>query len=523
MDKATKYYNPAQLLFAAANPRNARLRYGRGTGKTEGPICFRMVNTAVKMPQSNNAFVVPSYQKFLKDLLPPIRKGLKLYGLYENEHWMIGEKPPKWWGRAIYPSDDYKHVLTFRNGAQYALFSQDSKTKNQGTSLISVIGDEAKLLDYERIKEDIINAMRGSFQLWGDVVEFNSQLYVSDGWRREKDFGWFFEDEKKANQEEMEHLIRLALVPNPSPEILSALDYARKNTFFYHKASAYENRHTLGIDYFKNAYENNTPLQFLVSNLNFDMNRIEGSFYIYLNEERQGYYAASQSYYENLGYDESKINQANCEGDTDINYNIPLELSFDFGGKINFSTVTQWDKKANVIYLLKDFVEPSYEEIVNVFTEYYRPFLRKNGKVKLFYDIEANKIQKNSKTTYAEDIRLLLEKKGWGVEMAQSQFIDYIPHNTKYNIWKKVLYEGEDRDKRFPKFRFNRTNAERTSTSMGMAPQIDKEGVIQKDKSAERRKSVDPVKATHLSDTVDNAVCFQLIPIYDENKYVSWI
>lgn len=518
-----RYYNPAQYIFAAANPRNAYLRWARGTGKTEGPICYRISNVVTKMPGSNNAIAVPSYHKFLKDLLPSIRKGLSLYGLTEGRDWIIGVPPPKTWDSPYYKPDKYDAVMSFRNGTIYSLFSQDSKTKNQGNSLISMIGDEAKTLDYERIKEDIFSAMRGMAPKWEHLPEYRSKLFCTDGYRRDKDYNWFFEIEKKANTEDIDDLIRLSLDPNLNERGRKALDYARKNVLFYHKASGVVNVHALGLDYFKDNFESKTPLQFLVSNLNYDMNRIEGSFYLYLNEDRHGRYAGNASYYESMGYNESTFATATCEGDDDINYDIPLEISFDFGGRHSCATVSQLDYKANTFVLLKDYVESKPYQILNEFNIYYEPFKRLNRDVKLFYDVSGNNEKQDSLSTSAQELRQMLIKLGWNPIMAQKR-ISYIPHNTKYNIWKKALYEGSDRDKSFPIFRYNRVNAERTALSMGNAPQKDDNGMIKKDKSSEKNKNIPYDKATHLSDAVDNALCFQMLDHYEsvkKNRFVK--
>ena len=263
-------------------------------------------------------------------------------------------------------------------------------------------------------------------------------------------------------------------------------------------------------------------MEFLVSNLNYDMNRIEGSYYLFLNEEKQGYFAGSESYYQNLGYDADKIAKANCLGDTDIKSYLPLELSFDFGGSKNCATISQFDKKANIFYLLKDYVENKYEDIINEFNTYYTPQRRVNNRVKIFYDVSGNWEVANSKLTYIQDIAAKLKALGWIVILEQNQR-SYIPHNTKHNIWKKVLYEGLDRDKKYPLFRYNQFNAERTAYSMGMAPQIDIKGEIRKDKSSEKNKNIPYDKATHLSDAIDNAVCFPILPIYGEGSKTKFI
>lgn len=513
MDKKSLYLNDPQYLFAMVNPKEANLRWGRGTGKTF-PIAFRMFNVVKNMPGSSNAFAVPSYQKFKKDFIANLRYEFERLGLREDRDWVIGKEPPRHWHKPLKKPDNYDTILSFHSGAIYSLFSQDGKTKNQGNNIASIIADECKLLNFERIKEDILNAMRGGADLWGNCLEYRSKLYTCDGYRREGDTSWFYDMEKRANPILTESLIRLALTPNLSEADKSTLEWARKNVFYYHKASAIENRHTLGLDYFKDAADNSTPMQYLVSMLNYDMNRIEGSFYIHLNEEKQGYYASNHGYWESLGYDASVINRATCLGDSDLIYSLPLDLSLDFGNT-NFATVSQYDKLGNIIYLLKDFVERTYDEIINEFNYYYTPFKAKNRELNLWYDVSGNnKMQQSTDNdTYILDIKKKLESLGWTVRILQKKK-SYIPHNIKFNIWKKVLYEAPDRESQYPIFRYNRVNAERTALSMGNAPQKDDRGVMKKDKTSEKDKKTPPEKATHLSDTIDNAVCFPLYDMY---------
>lgn len=524
------YYNEPQLIFARCNPTTAYLPWARGTGKTEGPFGFRMYNVITKMPRSNNALVVPSYQKFLKDLLPAIRKALKLYGLREYDphypanggHYVIGIKPPKHWPSPIYEPESYTAVMTFCTGAIYALFSQDSKTKNQGNSLVSVIGDEAKLLDHARIREDVLKAMRGGAEWWGHLPEFNSELYLSDKFLTEKSNDWFIEAKKRANIDDINTFIKCALrEPFMDAVELKSLDFVRKNIFFYFEASGYDNRHSLGLKYFQRAFENSSPLEFLVSHLNYDMDRVESSFYRLLDSIKHGYFASSQSYYENLEYKAELIEKANCLGDTDINVIYPLEISFDFGGKNNGCTVHQYDDIQHIEYLLKDFaIQGKLSDLVDDIDAYYQPHKKRNCDIKLWCDASGTNEVANSNLSYLDEIESLFIKKGWNVISKQKES-NYINHNEKYLIWENILNESPERDNTWPRFRYNRNNASRTAFSMGMAPQIKTNGQIKKDKSSEKKRSTPWEKATHLSDCADNPICFKWKSLL--KKTTNWI
>lgn len=507
-----EYANRAQLEFMVVNPKLAYVRWGRGTGKTEGPIAFRTFNAIRNMPRSCGAFVTPSYQKFYTDLVPGLKLGLERFKMYEDIHYVVGKEPPKNknWDEPIYKPKNYNNVIAFANGSIIKLSSQDSKVSGQGNCYDYVIADECKLLDKKRINEEILKAMRGNGNRFKNVQEYASQLYVSDKFVKGKNHTWIFKNPKGYDPEVMATLKKMVdyyfyLKANgkPTDSILADIHEISAVYPYVSEASSVDNAHALGIEFFKLNADSSTPLELLVSLFNEDHNSTENGFYFLLDEYVHGYSSSNVDYLHGIGFGGAPLN---CLKDGDINYSLPLELNFDFGGIRNFCTVTQYDVKPNVFSLLKDFMEMKYEQICDAVDTYYAPFKAKNKRVILYNDPVGNKQQPNSYTTYMDDIFNALKRRGWQPEFG-SKSNAYIGHDIKFNIWKKVLDTSKDRDPRFPTFRFNKDNAHRAFVSMARAMQKETGGRIEKDKSDEKNLSKDQQYTTHFSDTLDYNVC----------------
>jgi hypothetical protein len=506
------YVNQPQVDFMRINPTYARLLWGRGTGKTEVPISYRIFNCARKMPGSTTAFATPSYKKFFIDLIPGIRLGLSRFKMHEDVHYIIGKKPPKKlnWDEPIYKPNTYENVISFANGSIIKLVSQDSKVSQQGNCYDAVIGDEAKLLDKQRIDEEILKALRGNAHRFKNVAEYGSQLYTTDKFVKSKHHTWVF---KPMEDFDPDIIVKLKQLLNyvdylkinkkdPTP-VLKEIEHFAKVFPYVSHASSVENAYALGIDFFKRVADSSTPIELLVSLFNEDYNNIEDGYYYLLDEYIHGYSSSNVDYLMGYGFNKHK---QNCQMDNDINYSIPLRLALDFGGVRNFGTVMQYNRKVNTINLLKDILETKYEGVIDTFDNYYQPFKMKNKQVELWCDASGTKQVPNSNLTFAEDAARLLRAKGWNVTIKTINSA-YISHSVKFKIWEKILDESPSRDVRFPTFRFNKDNAFRAYISMAKAGQVEYNGQIKKDKKDEKNMSKDQQYTTHFSDCVDYGIC----------------
>lgn len=521
MSSTELYMNLPQYIFALVNARKTVCNWARGTGKTEGPVALRMRNCVVNMPKAMGTYTVPSYNKFMDTFYPALRIGLGRFGFLEDYHYVFGKRPPEHLGfdKPFYEPDDYKYFISFANGHCVKVISQDFRIKGQGQSIQYDITDEAKLINEEQRKEHVLKAMRGLEHYFQHVPEYRSELICSDKYLGSKHSPWFLRHKEEMDVDTVNDIIDLALCVidmqqkgnNQSASKLNArIDRIRCKTLFFSEASAIDNIHALGIDYFLDNYKNSTAMEFLVALLNHDNVKVEDGFYPYIDEQLHGEINTDESYWNNL---EEHKSSRNCKSDSDVNYNMPLELSLDFGGNNNFGTVTQCNTYTNVFRALKTLNGSKYEDVLQDFIEYYEPFRQKYRVVELWADPQGNKQVANSKLTYVEDCVRILQKAGWTVINKAEEFT-YIPHNDKYNIMKKVLYMGRDRDERYPVFKFNYDNAYDLFLSMSQAESKQVGNETKKVKKDEKNKSKNQLHTTHLSDCVDNPICSKLLYIY---------
>jgi hypothetical protein len=517
------YANIPQYLFALVNARKSICNWARGTGKTEGPVALRMRNAAVNMPKAMGTYTVPSYNKFMDTFWPALKVGLARLCLYENDHFVFGERPKdSWlWDKPFYEPDDYKYFISFANGHCVKVISQDFRIKGQGQSIQYDITDEAKLINEDKRKEHIVRSMRGLQQYFKHVPEYRSELICSDKFMGDGHSPWFLKFKADMDEEGINDIINVALAElklrangnvTGANNLKKHLDGERCKHTYFSEASAIDNIHALGIEYFLSNYTNSTPLEFLVSLLGHDMVKIEGGFYAFIDEKLHGDICTREDYWNNLENHHDKTKYT-CERDSDVDYNMPLELSLDFGGNNNFGSVSQCNLQRLVFRTLKDLHGSKYEDVLADFVAYYEPFRKRYKVVEFWCDPQGNKEVANSKLTYAEDCIRILRNAGWQV-VNKAQDFTYISHNDKFNIWKKVLYMGRDRDGRYPVFKFNHDNAYDTFLSMSQADSKQVGNETKKVKRDEKNKSKNQLHTTHRSDCIDNPVCAKLLPLY---------
>lgn len=511
MSSNSLYVNVPQYLFALVNARKSICNWARGTGKTEGPVALRMRNAVINMPKAMGTYTVPSYNKFMDTFYPALRIGLGRLGLIEGAHYVFGCRPPEKlrFDKPFYEPDDYKYFITFANGHTVKVISQDFRVRGQGQSIQYDITDEAKLINEDQRKEHVLKAMRGLEHYFQHVPEYRSELICSDKFLGEKHSPWFMRFKEDMDSDLINDIIRVAL-SNPSPDIAARLNRIRCGALYFSEASAIDNIHALGLNYFLDNYRNSTPLEFLVALLNHDMIKVEGGFYPYVDEGLHGVVSTREDYWNNL---ELHTSQRNCNSDGDIDYSRPLELSLDFGGNNNFATVTQCNLDRLVFRTLNCFHGTKYEDVLASFIDYYEPFRARHKVVELWADPQGNKAVANSKLTYVEDCIRILRAAGWVVINKAEDFV-YLPHNDKFNIMKKVLYMGADRDERYPIWKFNHDNAYDVFLSMSGAKSKQVGNETRKVKSDEKNKSKNQLYTTHFSDCNDNPICSKLLHIY---------
>lgn len=470
--------NIPQLIASMSTAPTLILEWGRGTGKTT-IYGHRMLKIITEMPRSTGLFIGPTYQAILTRIVPSLIQGLEFFGLYQNLHYFIGQKPPmKWrtgWGVAYQPPVKYDRYITFWNGTGFHLISQDVPGDGRGLNSDCILGDEAGLLNGRKLQEATDPTLRGTntsefkkSHLFGSKFYTSSTPLTQDG-------QWFVDYEQKAIKE---------------PDKINFIP-----------ATCEHNMHNLRPGYLEDAQRE--AIYSWVFDAEYKNKRPKfrkDSFYLLLDSDRHCYDNFNYSYYDTVG------KAQDCRGDADCIRGVPLILGVDWGAAINSLTVSQnlasimEFRTIKVFYVLGENKEIQ-DDLFRDFHNYYQHHDEKL--IYLWYDNTGNNRTGNTRVTRAEQAKAQLDALGWNVVLMTVGGSNP-HHDLKYQLWELILKEA---DHRIPRYRMNRSNCRYLYLSMHNARTAQgRNGELKKDKSSEGSKNLPRQEATDLSDAEDAKV-----------------
>ena len=465
--------NLPQLLTVLAPQPDKFLEAGRGTGKST-IIAWQKKEVVHNMPRSANVIVGETYQQILTRTLPSTISALTKLGYKKDLHYFIGRKPPKtWkWNEPHEPPLRYDYFIIWYTGAGYHLVSQDRAGSGRGLNTDSVIGDEAALLDYDRLFQDVLATNRGGVGRYPKTNLHHSTFFTSTIPTTDKG-KWMYRMEEEAKK-------------NPKD-------------VFYLRASAEENRKNLGDKWFRDNKRILTPLMYSLEIENIRPETIEGGFYPSYNERQHTYTDYDYAYLEGLDYDFDKLSEVDCRQDRDMIHDKPFDIALDNGGKINTLVIGQEHPNAFKIINAMYAQEPLLiSDLASDFCDYYHP--KRVKEVNYYYDHTAIPTQGIVQTDYAQEFAKVLRGRGWKVNLkyiGRTQF-----HHIKHLVLNQALKGG---DSRIPPLLFNRHNCKYLIISMKLAPMKQGPKGFEKEKLSERRNG-DQREATHFSDAWDTLI-----------------
>lgn len=473
--KKTLKLNPAQLVSALAHQKIKMLVLGRGTGKSTG-LAWDMVQMVKDMPGATFVLVGNTYAQILSNTLKSTKNGLALLGFYEGVDYVVGSRAGKRMGfKMPYEAPDkWENIMHWSNGAIFQLVSLDNANSGRGINSSAIISDETALQDEEKLAISVKNTNRSIPKgvLWKDKKYLFAETYVTS-----------MPITKKGNW------------------VLKYEDLAVKNPkdYLFLKATAKVNLENLRPDYFeymKQSYSN--EIIYNAEMLNIQPKEITDGFYAQLTPDHY-YTDKDNSYLECLDLKTLDDKHFNCKSDRDINPNLPLIVSVDWGANINTLSVSQLQD--HTYKIVNCFFVKTPKILDHLFLEefipYYEPF--PNKVIKFYCDRAGNSKVANSKYTYAQQAAMLLRKAGWTVHMMTTGTNpDYMDKFRLINVMLR-----DDGRKQLPRIRINEANCKDLIVSMEHAEVIDTPNGLKKDKRSETRKTVEQEHATHFSDTVD--------------------
>lgn len=521
--------------------------WARGTGKTTGVLSLFYLENARTMPRGQHGIVGATFQQLLVRTLPPIIQMWNRLGYKEGQHFVVGREPSekfkrmwKWQPPRTKPLDS-KYAIYWFNGAVNVLISQDRAGSSNGLSLVSLGGDEAKLLNKERLDDETIPALRGDRSHFGHLSSYRSECYTTD-MPTTPASSWILDKASEMDETQIELIIQFQLKVNllrkelltcsqeKRPGIIrkiksfeSKLHQLRiprkvgneyKYSIFYSEASALDNMDVLGPEYLSDMKRILSTSKYETSILNKRKLQIENGFYGNLVPEKHGTEWFNNGYLDSFIGDLANRNLTNADSrqDSGFNPNEPLDIAFDYGDKINTIVVGQWVgneyRILNNLYVLHPEL---VDAVVQKFCDYYKHYRAKT----VTYIFDHTALPSSGVTDFNYYLRVIetLKRNGWTII---ERYIGNAPrHETKYEFVNLLLQES---DPNLPRIRYSRTRCKYMETSMLNAGIKPSDRGFKKDKSTERDPNVPAEESTHISDAFDTLVFGKLHQISTDNS-----
>jgi len=495
--------------------------WGRGTGKTEGPIAFRSIHNQNIMPRGATGMVASTYMQILTRTLPPLEKAWQRYGYMPDVHYWVGKFPPKNLKipRAIYHPRSAEHCVFWWNGHVRHFMSLDRPGLANGKTVDSIDGDEARFLNYPRYLDDIAPTNRGNREIFGHLAEHHSVTFCTD-MPADQNGKWILEKEREVNKTLITQILNIQLSyndielecyhPRTTParktyllrklrDYAFALNELRKGSVFYSEATSLANIETLGEEQFKQWKREMKPAVYDRAVLNKRIIQVEKGFYPQLDLDRHTYDAYDYGFIDNnIILTRQPDFAPDSRFDADVNKTKPLDIAFDCNGYFNCCAIGQEHTKEyrilNALYV-KD--EERLEELCQKVIAYYR--FHPTKVLNLYYDHTFVGTDSSRVFSYADMINRAFTAKGWKVNML---YIGQQPkHDTRYRMWGAVLKED---DRRLVRVRLNKSNCAQLLIALQRAAVRQGTKGFEKDKRDESRiHTVPPEEATHFTDAFD--------------------
>lgn len=520
---------------------------GRGTGKSF-KIGWEVKKIVTSMPRSITSITGRTFGQIYTRTLPSTIKFLEKIGFEKDKDFKIGGKPPKGWLSPYEVVTKYENFISFANGTGFLMLSQEREGASRGPNLDREIVDEALTLNKERYDSEVSPANRGNEEHFGKrspnpITQHHGFRYVSSmpfsqdqKWLL--DYGKYYEQEAGIMLFDIWNRIvkmQLQLIeakkkedPRLFKDIWNEIvrlkkqitPFVSKSGILFVLANAFDNIQNLGLSYIMREYEKQSVLTFMVEILNWVIDKVEDCYY-HIDPVKHVYYDAYNDDFirgvaEDTNWDATRLETPDCRFDLDCDPSKPLEITPDWGSKINLFTVGQernYNFATKIIEPVDCFINEFYNkpqeinkvmitDLVDQFCNYYQQHPTK--RLIYFRDKYGDNRQPNVKNSLSFNNQAIghFESKGWKVETRSHKGMEP-PQHDKYLLWINIM-KGDD--PRFPKVIFNGKNCKYTLISMNNTKVIERNGKFDKDKSSETSKKVLPEEATHFSDSADKRI-----------------
>lgn len=515
MSEKRVYFNKPQRLTQLIGANTTVIVAGRRTGKTDSIAAPFVLRNMQRMPGSTGGIVVPTFKHGLTNTIPGLLAAWKRWGFIEGLHYVVGRKPPKSFRQPIIDPKDYEHVISFYNGSVAIIISQDRPGSSNSLTLSWLLVDEAKFIDYAKLKDETLPANGGIKSHFGKHSFNHSIMILSDMPQTQKG-SWFLHYRDKMDPELIktieatvyeiwrtkERIRALNASGKPVPPYLKGylrrldrdLNKMRSVAVYYREYSSIENLQLLGENYIKQMKRDLTPLTFQTSILCQRIGIAKDGFYSSMREGHK-YDANDNQYLDTLGYDYD-FSTLDARADKDVDPDAPICIGMDYNANINWIVAGQpRDRRLNIIKSFYVKFERKIPALVEDFCRYYAE--HRNKTVVYYYDATA------LGSNYAvndQDFRWVVvhefERQGWRCEAVYLG--NPMRHDEKYLLINQA-FAGKQRLVPF----FNRSNNEDLILAIQSAGVSRGRNGFHKDKSGEKLAESEEDLLQHRTDGTD--------------------
>ena len=509
------YFNKPQRLTQLIGANTTVIVAGRRTGKTDSIAAPFVLRNMQRMPGSTGGIVVPTFKHGLTNTIPGLLAAWKRWGYIEGVHYVVGRKPPKSFRQPIIDPKDYEHVISFYNGSVAVIISQDRPGSSNSLTLSWLLVDEAKFIDYAKLKDETLPANGGIKSHFGKHSFNHSIMILSDMPQTQKG-SWFLHYRDKMDPELIktiaatvyeiwrtkERIRALNASGKPVPSYLKGylrrldrdLNKMRSVAVYYREYSSIENLQLLGENYIKQMKRDLTPLTFQTSILCQRIGIAKDGFYSSMREGHK-YDANDNQYLDTLGYDYD-FSTLDARADKDVDPDAPICIGMDYNANINWIVAGQpRDRRLNVIKSFYVKFDRKIPALVEDFCRYYAE--HRNKTVVYYYDATA---LGSNYAVNEQDFRWVVvhefERQGWRCEAV------YLGNPMRHDEKYLLINQGFAGKQRLMPF-FNRSNNEDLILAIQSAGVSNGRNGFRKDKSGEKLAESEEDLLEHRTDGTD--------------------
>lgn len=520
-EKKQVYFNKPQRLTQLIGANTTVIVAGRRTGKTDSIAAPFVLRNMQRMPGSTGGIVVPTFKHGLTNTIPGLLAAWKRWGYIEGVHYVVGKKPPKSFAQPITPTNDCEHVISFYNGSIAVIISQDRPGSSNSLTLSWLLIDEAKFINYEKLKDETLPANGGIKSYFGKH-SFNHSIMILSDMPQTKRRSWFLHYQEKMDADLIatieatvyeiwrikERIRAMRRRREPIPAYLRPhlrcldrqLNQMRSVAVYYREYSSIENLQLLGENYIKQMKRDLTPLTFQTSILCRRIGIAKDGFYSSMREGHK-YDANNNDYLDSLGLDVGMrhpdiIETMTSQADGDVDPDAPICIGMDYNANINWIVAGQpRGRRLNVIKSFYVKFERKIPALVEDFCRYYAS--HRNKTVVFYYDATA---LGSNYAVNEQDFRWVVqhefERHGWRVEAV------YLGNPMRHDEKYLLINQGFAGKQRLMPF-FNRSNNADLILAIQSAGVSRGRNGFRKDKSGEKLAESEEDLLEHRTDGSD--------------------